>query len=98
MVDMQRCQEREAKALRTAELEAAKIGIGVSREAQDIFDALAKTLPCRWDSKDIIVLGEITISPPYAPENLTTTHPEDILALNRVKKVLVAERGRLGHT
>ncbi|KAI7840146.1 hypothetical protein COHA_005929 [Chlorella ohadii] len=91
-VDLQRCREREDKAVRAAEAEAAKIGVGVTRQAQVIFDALAKTLPCRWDGERIVVLDEIVVSPPY--ETCTSLHGDDAAA-SRVKKVLDAERQRL---
>ena len=58
-VDLQRSREREAKAVRQAEVEALKIGVGVSREGQQLFDALARTLPCRWDNQNIVVLDEV---------------------------------------
>lgn len=59
MVDPKRGAEREKKAIQAAAQEAAKIGVGVSREGQQIFDALAKTLPCRWEGKQIVVLEEV---------------------------------------
>eukprot|EP00887_Chlorella_sp_A99_P006198 scaffold3.g6198.t1 len=94
VVDPKRGAERERKAVAAAQAEAAKIGEGVSAEAQQIFDALAKTLPCRWDGPKIVVLEEITIVDPYGPENCTCLTRDDA-AMDRVKKVLVAERQRL---
>ena len=67
------------------------IGENVTEEAQEIFDALARTLPCRWKNQEIIVLDEISIPPPY-----TTPAGGDELFRERIKNVLVHERRRLG--
>ena len=44
-----------------AQAEAAKTGIGVSNEAQQVFDALSKTMPCHWAQQSIIVLNEVRL-------------------------------------
>ncbi|GAB4815419.1 hypothetical protein N2152v2_002465 [Parachlorella kessleri] len=97
-VDMQRCRDREEKAIRAAEAEAHKIGVGVTREAQQIFDALCKTMPCRWEGQSIVVLEEVDIPPPYGPEHCRSRHADDRAAMDRVRKVLIAERQRLGYS
>ncbi|KAL3147660.1 hypothetical protein ABBQ32_002413 [Trebouxia sp. C0010 RCD-2024] len=96
LVDMQRCRDRESKALQAAQAEAAKTGIGVSTEAQQVFDALSKTMPCHWRQQSIIILNEVELQPPYGLSNCSTENPSDLATLERVKKVLTAERQRLG--
>lgn len=74
-----------------------KIGVGVSREAQNIFEALDKTLPCRWEGKDILVLDEVRIREPYdagaCQVLVDQAHAQSVL--ERVKLVLQHELQRL---
>ena len=39
--------------------QAAKVGHNVTPEAQQIFNALAKTMPCTWRDRDIIVMTDV---------------------------------------
>ncbi|CAA6670063.1 unnamed protein product [Spirodela intermedia] len=91
-LDLAAVQAREDATIRQAEIEAERIGVGVTAEAQNIFDALCKTLPIRWDKTDIIVMNEVRVSSPYLPENVVGGTPA---ANDRVKKVLELERRRL---
>lgn len=90
--DMKSLQDREEAAIKQAEAEAERIGVGVTAEAQDIFDALSKTLPCRWDKTTILVMNDVCVKQPYKPENVIGGATA---ANERVRKVLEEERKRL---
>ncbi|KAJ3694934.1 hypothetical protein LUZ60_000311 [Juncus effusus] len=91
-VDLSLIHAREEAALRQAEIEAERIGVGVTSEAQCIFDALSKTLPVQWERTDIVVMKEIRVCSPYQTENVIGG---TAAANERVKKVLDSERKRL---
>ncbi|XP_010043806.2 protein LSM12 homolog [Eucalyptus grandis] len=91
-IDLDTVRAREQSALRQAEAGAERIGVGVTSEAQSIFDALSKTLPVRWDKSIIVVLNEVRVSSPYVPESVSGGTS---IANERVKKVLELERKKL---
>lgn len=64
-----------------------RIGVGVSHEAQMIFDALSKTMECAWADQTIRVLQgtDVTIAPPYVSASCSGTNSA---ALARVRKVV----------
>ncbi|KAG0002773.1 hypothetical protein BGZ65_002337 [Modicella reniformis] len=95
-VHLAKLQQREQQAVKEAQVAAARIGVGVSSLGQDIFDALSKTLPCRWAGDSIVVMDEVIISPPYEPDNCKA-NPSSYITLARVKKVLEGERMRLAN-
>ncbi|KYR00804.1 hypothetical protein DLAC_02857 [Tieghemostelium lacteum] len=85
--------KRRDQAFAKENEKALKIGIGVTKEAQEIFNSLSKTLPCSWSGSTIVVLGgDVKITSPYVVENCTGTNNNTI---NRVKTVLEAERKKL---
>eukprot|EP00245_Coleochaete_scutata_P011415 TRINITY_DN4232_c0_g1_i1.p1 TRINITY_DN4232_c0_g1~~TRINITY_DN4232_c0_g1_i1.p1 ORF type:complete len:190 (-),score=56.41 TRINITY_DN4232_c0_g1_i1:449-1018(-) len=77
---------REEAAIRQAEAEAQHIGRDVTTEAQELYDALRKTLPVRWEGKSIVVMDDVRISPPYLPEDIVGG---DQGVLERVRKVWI---------
>eukprot|EP00877_Chromochloris_zofingiensis_P008534 jgi/Chrzof1/3934/Cz13g14020.t1 len=95
-VDLERAKQREKKALAQAELDMTKVGVGVTKEAQSVFDALSKTMPCKWQDKTIVVMEAVLVPPPYTVDKCAAKDAEHKGALDRVKKVLKAERQRLG--
>ncbi|CAI9092852.1 OLC1v1028194C1 [Oldenlandia corymbosa var. corymbosa] len=85
-LDLNSLQAKEEAAVRQAELEAERFGVGVTPEAQGIFDALSKTLPVRWDKTVIVVMNEVRVTSPYLPESVIGGTPA---ANDRVRKVLL---------
>ncbi|KAI8353934.1 anticodon-binding domain-containing protein [Mortierella sp. GBAus27b] len=95
-VQMEKIQQREQQVVKEAQVAAARIGVGVSTIGQTIFDALSKTLPCRWAGESIVVMDEVIISSPYEPDNCKANSSASN-TLARVKKVLDGERKRLAN-
>ncbi|KAI9274287.1 anticodon-binding domain-containing protein [Phascolomyces articulosus] len=93
-VQVERLSQRESSGVKHMRQRVAKMGVGVTKEAQDIFDALSKTLPCRWSNDTIVVLDEVLIQAPYGIENCKA-NASSAASLARVKKVLEGERRRL---
>jgi len=83
-VDIKVLKERQNRAIAKAKDDAAFIGDGVTAHSQAIFDSLRKTMPCEWKGQDMLVLKEVTISPPYTPQSCQGSGA----VLQRVKKVL----------
>ncbi|TMW66485.1 hypothetical protein Poli38472_004250 [Pythium oligandrum] len=82
----------EQKNKGIAERALASIGENVSAEAQAIFDALNKTMPCHWEGQNIRVMEEVLIKPPYQPQNCVSSNTQ---VLSRIKKVLEGEKNKL---
>ena len=73
------------------------IGKGVSKEAQAVFDALEKTMPCDWREQTIVLYeGAIEIGPPYSLESCRFAGEggENEMMMGRVKTVLEQELAR----
>lgn len=66
----------------------ARRGKGVTREAQDIFDAFSRTMPARWDGHKIVVADAVIIASPYRVDDCRPLVEGDTAALARVRKVV----------
>ncbi|KAF3941609.1 hypothetical protein ABW19_dt0208716 [Dactylella cylindrospora] len=98
-LSLQSIKNREQATSRAEYEKLMGHGVGVTAEGQEIFNALNKTgLPCRWQGKDIVVMDNVLIQEPYAPETCSTPNGNQASAqsaLTRVKKVLEGVRKRL---
>eukprot|EP01128_Nolandella_sp_AFSM9_P009396 TRINITY_DN5_c0_g1_i2.p2 TRINITY_DN5_c0_g1~~TRINITY_DN5_c0_g1_i2.p2 ORF type:complete len:175 (-),score=41.33 TRINITY_DN5_c0_g1_i2:25-549(-) len=71
--DAKKASEREQAALLKARRAAQQIGVGVTKEGQQIFNNIANIYNrTAWDGKQIVVMGEIVISPPYQADHVST--------------------------
>ncbi|ORX34878.1 hypothetical protein BCR36DRAFT_588540 [Piromyces finnis] len=88
---------KEKKALKEEFQRQNRIGVGVTEEAQQIFDALSKTMPCSWNNKSIVVMDEVTISPPYNAESCKMVPGKTVQEsiIERVQKVLELEKKKI---
>jgi protein LSM12 len=72
------------------------LGKGVTPQAQDIFDALEKTMPCEWKDTNIEVFGEVMIDSPYTLElcHFKEGSSRNAMMMDRVQTVLSEELKR----
>lgn len=87
-LDTRALKAREAKAIGEAYDREARRGKGVTREAQDLFDAFSRTMPARWNGHNIIVADAVTIAAPYRVDDCRPIVEGDTAALARVRKVV----------
>lgn len=67
-VDLDAVKRREGDVVNQEMRKQANKGVGVTEQGQEIYDAIAKTLPCRWDGKSILAVEEVQIDPLQHPE------------------------------
>ncbi|KAF6730027.1 LSM12-like protein A [Oryzias melastigma] len=66
--------------------QAYAISAGVSVEGQQLFQTIHKTIKdCKWQEKNIIVMDDVVISPPYQVENCKGKEGS---ALSHVRKIV----------
>ena len=94
-LDLPRALARETAATQEARQQAMRVGVGVTKAAQEIFDSLSKTMPCVWEDKDIIILGEVVVAAPDYSVESCKCRTGDQAALERVRKVLTLELSRI---
>lgn len=90
-LDMRALNARAANAIAEAQEQERRRGKGVTKEAQDIFDAFSRTMPARWDGPNIIVADQVLITQPYRPETCKPYGPNadmNSAAIIRVRKVV----------
>uniref|UniRef100_A0A8C1X1H4 LSM12 homolog a n=1 Tax=Cyprinus carpio TaxID=7962 RepID=A0A8C1X1H4_CYPCA len=67
-------------------LQAYAVSAGVSVEGQQLFQAIHKTIKdCKWQEKNIIVMDDVVISPPYQVDNCKGKEGS---ALSHVRKIV----------
>ncbi|NXG60435.1 LSM12 protein, partial [Hemiprocne comata] len=84
------CPPKLANKARTEKEEklsqAYAISAGVSLEGQQLFQTIHKTIKdCKWQEKNIVVMEEVVIAPPYQVENCKGKEGS---ALSHVRKIV----------
>lgn len=92
-VDINHIEDRSKKLEAEAKDDVKKYGVGVTEHAQEVFDALAKTMEAEWDGEDIKLNAfNVKLTKPYDPaKNISGG---DDKSRERVKMVLEGELSR----
>ncbi|KAF3484409.1 uncharacterized protein GIQ15_03733 [Arthroderma uncinatum] len=99
-LDIRALRNREASAIARLKEHESSRGKGVSKEAQDLFDAFRRTMPTHWSGTSIVVADSVVIAAPYGVgdcKTLNLTGRDEVAgtALTRVRKVLEMERKKI---
>lgn len=89
VVDVAHLQPEQHRIFKKWGAEFEHIGVGVTANAQAVFDALVKTLPCEWDKEDIVVLKSVRLAPPYDVKSISGEGEAGVI--QRVKIILEHE-------
>jgi len=66
-----------------------RIGIGVTKEGQQLFDFIRRTIQeCQWDKQNILVLDEVEIVPPYKAENCSMISGKNKKSVDYIKNIV----------
>eukprot|EP01130_Rhizamoeba_saxonica_P009478 TRINITY_DN3855_c0_g4_i1.p1 TRINITY_DN3855_c0_g4~~TRINITY_DN3855_c0_g4_i1.p1 ORF type:complete len:165 (+),score=29.95 TRINITY_DN3855_c0_g4_i1:30-524(+) len=73
-------RKRETEEIRLAQKAASKIGRNVTRETQELFNAVSSIYDkTRWDGNSIVVMDDILITPPYTVDDCQLLAKNDYL-------------------
>ncbi|KAF2877840.1 anticodon-binding domain-containing protein [Massariosphaeria phaeospora] len=86
-VDLDALKQREEQTIRDMKKRDAQKGKGVTKEAQEIFDVFARTLPTRWHGSQIVVNDAVLIDSPYNLDSLKAPAGKE-QSVDRVRKIL----------
>ncbi|KEP63644.1 UNVERIFIED_CONTAM: Lsm12, putative [Hammondia hammondi] len=91
VIDRGTMDHNEKVAIAEFEKRKYTIGVGVTAEAQDLFDFIWKTHPdCVWRGQDIVIQSlEVSIRPPYEPSSVSG---RDTRAKERITSVVMKFR------
>ncbi|CAN9478464.1 unnamed protein product [Alternaria alternata] len=80
----QHLQDQTIREMKKKDMQKGK---GVSPEAQELFDAISRTLPTRWADTQIVVSDSVLIQAPYTLDNIKAPSDKQ-QAENHVRKVV----------
>ncbi|GME24290.1 hypothetical protein GTA08_BOTSDO10555 [Neofusicoccum parvum] len=92
-LDLGALKARENAAVRKLIEKEETRGRGVPKEAQEIFDAINRTLPTRWHEQTIIVNEAVMLGPPYTVNDLKAPEGKE-RNVELVKKIMEGHAAR----
>ncbi|XP_023237767.1 LOW QUALITY PROTEIN: protein LSM12-like [Centruroides vittatus] len=86
-LNLDKLNSRAKQNIKERQCLVTAISSGVSQEGMKLFVAITKTISeVSWQGKNIVVMNQVTITPPYRPENCKGKTEGE--ALNHVRKIV----------